>query len=131
MVDSSLIDAEMMLSNAFFLFTTHLSVGCVDSTNRAYVWKKDSLSFSLVDQIEKVRSGTAVGEIVADVQPDFWEYKQLQLGLAALLDQYPLDTNHYKIPAIKEDSVICYIAAREALIGHAFLDSAEASNDSV
>jgi len=131
MVDSSLADAEMMLSNAFFLFTTHLSVGCVDSTSRQYVWKKDSLDFSISEQIEKVRSGTKVAEIVSAVQPDFWEYKQLQQGLTSFLDQYPLDTNHYVIPAFKEDSVICYQAAREALLGHAFLDSTEASNDSI
>ena len=131
MVDSSLIDAEVMLSNAFFLFTTHLSVGCLDSTSRQYIWKKDSLDFSLTDELEKVRTGTKVADIVADVQPDFWEYKQLQQGLVTFLDTYPLDTNHYVIPPFKEDSVLCYEAARKALVGHAFLDSADASNDSV
>ncbi|MBI3136831.1 MAG: L,D-transpeptidase family protein [Bacteroidetes bacterium] len=131
MIDSSLMDAEMLLSNAFFLFTTHLSVGCVEETTLAYTWKKDSLDFKPEDELEKVRNGTPVADIVAAVQPDFWEYKQLQQGLAAFLDLYPLDTNHYTIPAFKEDSVSCYKAAREALIGHAFLDSTEAADDSV
>lgn len=131
MVDSSLLDAEMLLSNAFFLFTTHVSVGCVDPVSMNYVWKKDSLNFNLTDELEKIRNGGTVKELITTIQPDFWEYNQLQQGLAAFLDQYPLDTNHYSIPPFKDDSVTCYKAAREALIGHAFLDSTDASNDSV
>lgn len=131
MKDSSLEDTEMLLSNAFYLFISHVSVGCIDETNFTYVWKKDSLDFNLEEQLEKVRSGTHVTDIVNEVQPKFWEYKQLQTGLVKFLDEYPLDTNHYSIPPIKEDSVTCYKAAREALIGHAFVDSTEAANDSI
>lgn len=130
-VDSSLLDAEMILANAFYLFTTHVSVGCVDPVTYQYVWKKDSLDFKLEDELEKVRSGAKVKEIIDEKEPDFWEYKQLRQGLATFLDNYPLDTNHYLIPAFKEDSVKCYVAAREALIGHEFLDSTESANDSV
>lgn len=131
MIDSSLQDAEMLLSNAFFLFTTHVSVGCVDPVTYQYVWKKDSLDYKLEDELEKVRSGTKVSEIIAEKEPTFWEYKQLREGLTAFLDQYPLDTNHYSIPAFKEDSVKCYIAAKEALIGHDFLEQEESTDDSV
>src|SRR5690606_19603437 len=63
--------------------------------------------------------------------PDFWDYKQLQIGLMAFLDSFDLDTNHYSIPAFKDDSIICYNAAKEALIGHHFLDSADQNNDSI
>jgi len=131
MKDSSLLDAEMMLTNAFFLFTTHVSVGCLDETNLKYVWKKDSLDFSLETELDKIREGKKVTELIDSIQPVFWEYKQLQKGLAAFLDAYPLDTNHYHIPAFKEDSVLCYAEARKALLGHAFLDSTESANDSV
>lgn len=131
MVDSSLLDAEMLLSNAFFLFTTHVAVGCVDPNSSQYVWKKDSLDFKLEDELERVRSGATIQEIIDEKQPKFWEYQKLQQGLASFLDQYPLDTNHYKIPAFKEDSVICYTAAKEALIGHEFLKETESTDDSI
>jgi len=131
MVDSSLLDAEMILTNAFYLFTTHLSAGCVDPITYQYVWKKDSLDFKLDDELKKIRDGQNVVDIVTSHQPKFWEYQQLQKGLAAFLDTYPLDTNHFLIPAFKEDSVKCYIAAKEALIGHAFLDTTSETDDSV
>ena len=50
--------------------------------------------------------------------------------LEKFLDEYTLDTNHYKIPAFKEDSVKCYHAAHEALIGHAFMDASIGLQDS-
>ena len=42
-----------------------------------------------------------------------------------------MDTNHFSIPAFKEDSAICYQAANEALHKHGFLDSTERTNDSI
>jgi L,D-transpeptidase YcbB len=131
MVDSSMLDAEMLLTNAFFLYTSHISVGCIDTLTMTYSWKKDSLSFRLEDELKKVAEGASVKEVITSHEPQFWEYKQLQAGLAAFLDQYPLDTNHYEIPAFKDDSVKCYMAAKEALIGHSFLDSSDHVPDSV
>lgn len=131
MIDSSLLDAEMLLTNAFFLFTTHVSVGCVDETTYQYIWKKDSLDFNPKDELNKIKEGTSVNDIIPELEPDFWEYKQLRAGLTNFLDLYLLDTNHYTIPAFKEDSIICYRAAREALMGHDFLDSSESGVDSV
>lgn len=131
MIDSSLLDAEVLLSNAFFLFTTHVSVGCINQQTMEYTWKKDSIQFNLNEELEKIREGSKVSDFIATIQPDFWEYQQLQKGLVEFLDTYPLDTNHYKIPPFKEDSIICYKAAREALLGHSFLDSADANNDSI
>ena len=131
MVDSSLLDAEMILTNAFYLLSTHLSVGCVDPITYDYVWKKDSLDFKIEDELQKVRDGENVKSVLTAHQPTFWEYDKLQKGLEKFLDEYPLDTNHYSIPAFKDDSVKCYIAAKEALIGHAYLDSIEGETDSV
>lgn len=131
MCDSSLLDAEMLFTNAFFLMISHIEAGCVDQYNYSYVWKKDSLSFDLTEEIEKVRNGDSVKKLLEDKQPDFWEYKMLQTGLSTFLDTYPLDTNHYTIPPFKEDSVKCYAAAKVALMGHDFLDSAEAGSDSI
>ncbi|MEZ4922468.1 MAG: L,D-transpeptidase family protein [Crocinitomicaceae bacterium] len=131
MKDTSLLDAEMMLTNAFFLMTTHVDVGCVDPVTYQYVWKKDSLDYDLAAELDKVKDGSPVDEVIFSHEPVFWDYHQLQAGLEKFLDEYPLDTNHYKIPAFKEDSVKCYHAAHEALIGHAFMDGSIGLQDSV
>lgn len=130
MRDTSLLDAEMMLTNAFFLFTTHVDVGCIDPVSYEYVWKKDSLDYDLSAELNRVLDGESPKEVALSHQPDFWDYHQLQSGLADFLDAYPLDTNHYNIPKFKDDSVKCYAAAHEALIGHAFIDSTVSKTDS-
>lgn len=129
--DSSLADAELLLTNAFFLFATHIHVGCIDSSNYTYVWKKDSIDYNLEDEINKVREGESAKVVIESHQPQFWDYLQLQKGLASFLDSFELDTNHYSIPAFKDDSIACYKAANEALAGHHFLDSSLVDDDTV
>jgi murein L,D-transpeptidase YcbB/YkuD len=130
--ESSLLDAEMILSNAFMLFITHIDVGCIDTAGGShYRWKKDLINFKIEDELDRAASGEDVVDLITAHQPDFFEYKQLQVGLANFLEIYPLDTNHYAIPAFKEDSVACYEAAHKALLGHAFIDSSITTQDSV
>lgn len=132
MKDSSLLDAEMILTNAFFLMSTHLSQGCIDTATYAYTWKKEDLDYSLTDDLDQVYlESKSVRDILLSKQPKNWEYQQLQKGLVVFLDSFKLDTNHFSIPAFKEDSVICYQAAKEALYKHDFLDSSERKNDSI
>ena len=127
--NAAIIDAEMMLSNAFMLYITHINVGFIDTSDYSYKWKKNKINFSIEAELDQVAMGKSAKEIILSHQPDFWDYKQLQSGLALFLDEFPLDTNHYNIPAFKEDSVLCYKVAHEALQGHAFLDSSVSAQD--
>ncbi len=128
--NSAVLDAEMLLTNAFMLYITHINVGFTDTLDYSYKWKKDKIQFSIEEELDKVALGESVKEIILSKQPDFWDYRQLQNGLTAFLDEYPLDTNHYDIPAFKEDSVLCYKVAHAALLGHAFIDSSVSAQDS-
>lgn len=129
--NTAVLDAEMLLSNAFMLYITHINVGFTDTIDFSYKWKKDKINFSIEEELSRVAQGESPKEIILSHQPDFWDYRQLQVGLEQFLDAYPLDTNHYNIPAFKEDSVLCYKAAHEAMLGHAFLDSSVSAQDSV
>ncbi|MFT4603236.1 MAG: murein L,D-transpeptidase YcbB/YkuD [Arenicella sp.] len=128
--ESEILDAEVILSNAFMLFITHVDVGCIDTTDMSYVWKRDLIDFDLAEELDRVAKGESPVDIIKEHQPDFWEYEQLQVGLAKFLDEYELDSNHYDIPAFKEDSVICYAEAHKALMGHNFIDSTITNQDS-
>ena len=129
-IDSSLVDTEIMLTNSFLLYITHLSVGFLDTTNMQYTWRKDSLDFDLIDAIEEVREFENVTDLVESYQPKHWEYVQLQKGLGKFMSEFKLDTSHFIIPKFKEDSVKCYSIAKKALIAHHFLDSAN-TDDSI
>ncbi|OIQ36379.1 MAG: hypothetical protein BM555_02780 [Crocinitomix sp. MedPE-SWsnd] len=128
--ESDIQDAEMILSNAFMLFVTHVDAGCIDTTTMSYVWKKDLIDFDLAEELDRVANGENPEDVIKEHQPDFWEYEQLQAGLAKFLDEYELDSNRYDIPAFKEDSVLCYQEAHKALMGHKFIDSTVTTQDS-
>lgn len=131
LVDSSLVDAEVLLTNAYYLFATHIEFGCIDSISKNYVWKKDSLNYSISEELNKIKSGAYLKPTVLAHQPEVWDYEQLQSGLASFLDSFAIDTNRFEIPAFKEDSLLCYAAANKALEGHHFLDSTNLENDSI
>jgi len=121
--DTALFETELLLSNSFLLYITHLNVGFIDSMTMDYTWKKDSLNFDLVEQLKEVEDTDNLTEFIESFQPKNWEYLQLQKGLQSFVMNYELDTNHFKIPKFKDDSVKCYAVAKEALIAHRFIDS--------
>jgi len=127
----SLIQAEVLLTNAFYLMSTHLNSGFINKRNNQMDWMKDSLDFSHETILVNVRSGESVRDQMLALQPGFWEYQQLQKGLVNYLENYDLDTIQYEIPSLKEDSAKCYQATKKALLGHFFISEEEAANDSI
>jgi len=121
--DSSFIDTELMLSNSFLLYVTHLNVGFLDTISMQYSWKKDSISFDLIEQLEEVENTDDLTLFIESFQPKNWEYVQLQNGLKTFVSTYNLDTNQFEIPNFKNDSITCYAASKKALIAHNFIDS--------
>ncbi len=128
--DSLLFETELLLSNAYLLYITHLKVGFIDSLTMDYTWKKDSVDFNWNEKLNDVKSTKNLKELVLSYQPTNWEYVQLQKGLEKFVKDYPLDTIHIEIPKFKDDSVKCYQAAKEALIVHHFLKDSTV-NDSI
>lgn len=128
--DSALLDTEVLLSNAFMLYVTHINVGCIDQVRKIYRWKKEAVRYSLEEELDRVAQGASAVAVIEDHQPDFWEYRQLQKGLVHFLDQYPLGSNRFEIPPPHRDAKASQIAARRALVAHAFLDSTASEQDS-
>lgn len=131
LIDSSLMDAELLLTNAFFLYISHITLGCVDSSTYSYQWKKDSLDFSIDEQLNRVKAGENLHSIIYEHEPKNWEYLQLKKGLKKYLVNFPLDTMHFKIPNIRDDSSACYNQAKSVLLAYHYLDSVGAKNDSL
>jgi murein L,D-transpeptidase YcbB/YkuD len=128
--DTSIFKTELLLSNSYLLYITHLNVGFLDTNTMQYSWKKDSVDYNWNDKLNEIKTTTDIKKLVVSYQPDNWEYLQLQKGLEKFVTKHPLDTIHIKIPKFKDDSVKCYQIAKQSLIIHHFLtDSTE--NDSI
>ncbi len=119
--DTAIFKTELLLSNSYLLFITHLKVGFLDTVTMDYAWKKDSVNYNWNDKLNEVRASKNIKNLVLSHQPKNWEYVQLQKGLEQFVSEYPLDTIHIKIPKFKDDSLKCYQKAKDALVTHHFL----------
>ena len=129
--DTALYKTELILSNAYLLYITHLKVGFIDTINLAYVWKKDSVDYNWYDKLNAVKSTEHLKNYILDHQPEYIEYKNLQKGLETFVSSYPLDTIHSKITNFKEDSVQCYKDTKTALFLHHFIKDTVISNEAL
>ncbi|MFK8037739.1 MAG: murein L,D-transpeptidase [Crocinitomicaceae bacterium] len=128
----SLLDAEILLTNGFYLFTRHLQTGVLEEdTVVRFNLNKQDINFSHTDLLRQIKDGKSVKEVILKVQPQLWEYQQLQKGLASFVNEFELDTLTISIPPIKDDSTKCYNAAKKALIQNKILSESEATNDSL
>jgi len=132
LIEDSLLDAEVLLTNGLILFSTHLQAGVLDKDTSIYFNNfKQNIDFSHADLLRQITDGKSVSEVVLDVQPKLWEYQQLQKGLAQFVNQFKLDTITVDVPRIKDDSAKCYDAARKALVAIDFMTEDSAKNDSL
>ncbi len=129
--DTSLLDVEFLLTNAYFLYATHINVGFMDTISMSYAWKKDKIEFDISNDLNQIKSGASPKELILSHQPKNWEYIQLQKGLEKFINTYPLDTNHFTIPDFKADSIKCYEATKQALVGHSYLTENDSKTDSL
>jgi murein L,D-transpeptidase YcbB/YkuD len=130
--DSVSARTELLLMNAYFLFSTHISVGCIDSTSKSYTWKADRIPFSFEKDLTQIKSENKAADLILSHQPHFWEYQMLQKGLAEYVLRTPeFDTIHFKIPTTKEDSLNSVQAAKKALLHYHEMDSSGVKSDSI
>ena len=133
LLKDSIIDAEIMLTNGFCLMTTHLQTGILEQIDSVIEFNnfKEDINFDHADLLYEISDGKPLDDIISEVQPQLWEYQQLQRGLSRFVSQYALDTVSVSIPKLKEDSTKCYDAAKRALLQIGFIDDATAQNDSL
>ncbi|MFD1551844.1 hypothetical protein DNU06_01900 [Putridiphycobacter roseus] len=133
-MSDSLLDAEVLLTNSFFMFVRHLETGVVDKMEDTVLFNnyKSNFNFEAAALLKKLKEGEPLAKLIENVQPTGWEYTQLQKGLENYLDKAILDTVKIdKIPPYKEDSTKCYQAAKKALLQHHFITELEGNTDSL
>ena len=118
--------------NGYYLFSTHVSVGCIDTSNFHYKWKKDLIPFNFDEDLAKIKEENSCKSIILSHQPQFWEYQHLLIGLNDFLTKYDIsDTLKFDVPNFKTDSLLSRELAKKALIKYDFLDTTASKVDSL
>lgn len=125
-----LAKADVLLTNAFFLQTTFLAEGFIDTANMSLAWKIDSLEINPVQYLSESTAENLVERVYA-FQPDFIEYRQMQKALSGYVRSTELWTANVVVPDPKKDSLGFWTAARISLKRFGVLDTLTEKSDSL
>lgn len=123
--------ADVMITDGIFLFATHVSKGFLKPELPEIVWKKDSLKIDLI-QLVKEKKGDELKKEILQLQPRYFEYQDLLLGLKNFLDSNQvLSEEKMEFASIKKDSATCGKQVRDRLVHLHYLDEKDKEIDSM
>lgn len=124
---------ELLLTNSSLLFLSHLQKGILFHRDTAlYGMVYPKLTPYLPIHLEKTISSKYVTKAFLSIQPNHYEYVNLQKGLENFLKTKTLSKKKFTLPHYKDDSAACYQKTPDVLkhLGYWKPDST-ASPDSV
>lgn len=121
--------ADIMLTNAYFMFASHVSRGRLDS--KTLERRPVTVSKELMQHLEKgIRKKDITGSIAA-LEPKHAGYAQLRKGMENYLQTVPLTNDSMIIPDPVKDSAACYTMVTKILAAQKYLDTTLQPNDSL
>lgn len=126
-------EKELILSNAYFELAKHISFGKAnpsDTLNQQWFATDElpDLAASLARGLERKE----LSKSILALQPQHPEYLALLDALQSFRKLYPCeDSFEYKLPNFRQDSVLAYDMACDILLEKGFMDSTQASEDSL
>lgn len=122
---------DILISDGIFLFATHVSKGFLNPEKAEVVWKKDSLKTDLVKLVID-NNGEKLKKDILKLQPRYFEYKDLMIGLKNYLDSNKtLSEEKVEFASIKKDSATCGKQVRSRLIHLKYLSEKDKDIDSM
>ncbi len=122
---------DILISDGIFLFATHVSKGFLNPEKAEVVWKKDSLITDLVKLVID-NKGEKLKKEILNLQPRYFEYKDLMIGLKNYLDSNKtLSEEKVEFASIKKDSATCGKQVRARLIHLKYLSEKDKDMDSM
>lgn len=110
------LEFELMMTHNCFKMMSHLSRGVLNPDNTIYGHVPEKFPMEFAEKLSEFIHTDRLTEGITELQPKSYEYKRLQKGLVAFLDQNNLSDNKYQVPDPLKDSLQAYEKAREILI---------------
>lgn len=121
-----LLESEILFSEAALKFFTHLKYGFIDFNNEDslfYTFNFDSLKEKDIKTIlEGIRGEKDLNWVTENLEPTFFEYKHLRKGLKKFLDSHDISKKYTEVESLKEDSLLAYKNARNALLTYQYIN---------
>ncbi|NJO90700.1 MAG: hypothetical protein HC831_18370 [Chloroflexia bacterium] len=99
---------------------SHLSTGVLYADTSIYGVQKEKYPKSFSNKLYEYVSAGKITEGILSMQPQTFEYQQLQKGLETFLNSMAFTTESYDLPNLEEDSSVVYAKAKEIMARNSF-----------
>jgi len=125
-----LANVDILLTDAFMLFASHLSYGFLDQDKKWVVWKWEKMGRKgeLPGVLQQAWEEGNIKKTLLELQPKWFEYVNLQKGLENFLETHELDNTKHPIPDVKTDSAAAYNGISKILVTLHLLDESKANS---
>ncbi|MFN8713971.1 MAG: murein L,D-transpeptidase [Bacteroidota bacterium] len=128
---NKLSHSELLLSDAFFNFAVHVSVGRMENDSaETRVWRADVLDTNLAAVLESALKQKSSGATFAALEPQMAEYKALRAFIPGFRREFE-KTQWEVLPKIEDDTIAFRKALVTRLISGHDLDTARSGTDSL
>jgi L,D-transpeptidase YcbB len=128
---NKLAHSEILLSDAFFTFAVHVSVGRMENDSaETRVWRADVLDTNLVAVLESALKQKSPAVTFAVLEPQITEYKALRAFIPGFRREFE-KAQWEVLPKIEDDTVVFREALVTRLIAGHDLDTARSGTDSL
>ncbi len=129
---AKIVQADLLLTDAFFTFCVHLNAGRLNPDSLRREWRVGNMEkqFELIPLLKDSLQKKSMKKIFAELEPDFQQYFYLKNWLRiwqTFYHAYNWDT----LPDIKKDTAEFYEALQRRLINDKLYDSTASGNDSI
>lgn len=118
---------DLLMTNAYFQFATHLNQGVTDSVS-AYGLERNRLAIDLPEYLSEALDKKEVLKSLLDVQPKSHGYVRLQQSLEKFLNDFQVNDIKQVLPDPKEYEDSCRTEAIKVLIGMQYLTDSTAKS---
>ena len=125
-----LAQIDILLTDAYLQLASHLAYGARDFDNSKIVWKwkEKGEKGELPELLQQAWDNDNITESLIELQPNWFEYLNLQKGIENFISNNEINKRKYIIPGLKEDSVQTYNKISEILVKLNLLDKGQASS---
>lgn len=126
-----LYQADMLLTDAFFVMSVHLGKGRLLPDTAIAHWSESKADSNIVELLAQAIEKNSVRETLESFEPAHKEYHYLKLALRIYRNEFENEEGWDTLPSIEKDTAEFYRLLKPRLIGSYDYDSLVEGSDSV
>jgi L,D-transpeptidase YcbB len=126
----ALAKIDILLTDAYMLLASHLAYGAFETGKKHVVWKWEKLGRrgELPKLLQQAWENKNIKSSLIELQPQWYEYANLQKGLQKFLDKYEINDIKHPVPDVRKDSAAAYKSISKILVELQLLDEKIVNN---